>query len=108
MTGNKHLFSKIKVQKQLYLIYLIAILIPVAIIGSYLVFSSRSLLLDHYKDVAYADNLRAKSLLLDITSTIYNHSRSLAKDEVLIELLSTDYDSAPETALALKNYKLAL
>ena len=104
MTGNKHLFSKIKVQKQLYLIYLIAILIPVAIIGSYLVFSSRSLLLDHYKDVAYADNLRAKSLLLDITSTIYNHSRSLAKDEALIELLSTDYDSAPETALALKNY----
>ena len=104
MTGNKHFFSKIKVQKQLYLIYLIAILIPVAIIGSYLVFSSRSLLLDHYKDVAYADNLRAKSLLLDITTTIYNHSRSLAKDEALIELLSTDYDSAPETALTLKNY----
>lgn len=104
MSRTKHLFNKIKVQKQLYLIYLIAIFLPVAIIGSYLVYSSRSLLLDHYKDLAYADNLRAKSLLLDITSNIYNHSKTLTKDESLIRLLSADYDRDQTAALTLKNY----
>lgn len=104
MSGKKHFFNKIKVQNQLYLIYLIAILIPVAIIGSYLVYNSRSLLLDHYKDLAHADNLRAKSLLLDITSNIYDQSNTLASDEALIDLLSADYRAEPEKALALKNY----
>ena len=104
MSGKKYFFSKIKVQKQLYVIYLIAILIPVAIIGSYLVYNSRSLLMDHYEEVAYADNLRAKSLLLDITSNIYNHAKTLASDEELINILSVDYDLKPQKTLGLKNY----
>lgn len=96
MPGKKHLFNKIKVQKQLYLIYLIAIFVPVAIIGSYLVYSSRSLLLEHYKELAYADNLRVKSLLLDITSDIYNRSKTIANNDALAKLLSTDYRLEPE------------
>lgn len=104
MSGKKYFFSKIKVQKQLYVIYLIAILIPVSIIGSYLVYNSRSLLLDHYEEVAYADNLRAKSLLLDITSNIYNHANTLASDDALIDILSADYHLEPEKTLQLKNY----
>lgn len=104
MSGKKHFFNKIKVQNQLYLIYLTAIVIPVAIIGSYLVYSSRSQLLDHYMDVACADNLRTKSLLLELTSNIYNHSRTLAKDAALIRLLSTDFDSEPEAVQSLENY----
>ncbi|MDE7313397.1 MAG: sensor histidine kinase [Eubacterium sp.] len=96
MPGKKHIFNKIKVQKQLYLIYLIAIFVPVTIIGGYLVYSSRSLLLDHYKELAYADNLRVKSLLLDITSDIYNRSQTLANSGALVKFLSTDYRMEPE------------
>ncbi len=103
MAGKKHIFNKIKVQKQLYLIYLIAILIPVAIIGSYLVYNSRSLLLGHYKELAYADNLRVKSLLLDITSDIYNRSKTLASEKALVDLLSADCRREPEKAMVLLN-----
>ncbi|MCI8890820.1 MAG: histidine kinase [Eubacterium sp.] len=103
MPGKKHIINKIKVQKQLYLIYLIAILVPIVMIGSYLVYSSRSLLLDHYKELAYADNLRVKSLLLDITSDIYNRSKTLASEKALVELLSADCRQEPEKATVLLN-----
>lgn len=104
MSAKKRFFHKIKVQNQLYLIYLVTILVPVAIIGSYLIYSTRSQLLAHYKELAYADNLRVKSLLLDITTGIYHHSRTLACDETLIDILSTDYKKHPEKLAAVKTY----
>ena len=39
----QNLITKIKVQKQLYIIYFIAMFIPFASIGGYLVFNTRSL-----------------------------------------------------------------
>ena len=70
----QNLITKIKVQKQLYIIYFIAMFIPFASIGGYLVFNTRSLLFEHYEEQAYSDNLRVKSLLLDLTLNIYNKS----------------------------------
>lgn len=104
MTGKKFFFSKIKVQKQLYIIYLTAILVPVVLIGGYLVYSSRSLMLERYKELAYADNLRVKSLFLDITSNIYNRAVTLSSDGELIRILSTDYRLNPQGALDINNY----
>ena len=99
-----HFINNLKVQSKLHFFYFTAIFIPVVIIGSYLVYSSRSLLLDHYEELAYADNLRVKSLLLDMTSGIYHRAENLASDSDLLRILGTDYDAEPSAELALKNY----
>lgn len=65
MTPKKlsHLFNRIAVQKQLYIIFFIAIFIPVSCIGYYLIYNTRTLLHEHYEKQSYSDNLRVKSLL---------------------------------------------
>ncbi len=97
-------FTKIAVQKQLYMIYFIAILLPVIAIGSYLVYNTRAMLKEHYEKQSYSDNLRVKSLLLDLTSSLYNKACSLTSDKQLIQLLSGEYATPLEGALALESY----
>ncbi|MGN0294561.1 MAG: sensor histidine kinase [Lachnospiraceae bacterium] len=97
-------FAGIKVKHQLYLIYFAAIFIPVTVIGNYLIYSTRSMLTEHYESQAHADNLRVKSILLDLTSNIYNKAESLASDQELIALLCREYGSDQEAARAMDNY----
>lgn len=97
--------TKINVQKQLSIIFFIAIFIPVITIGNYLVYNTRSLLFRHYEDLSHSDNLRVKSLLLDLTSNIYIKAQSFSSDKELIQLLSTVYTSPSEGTRAMEHYK---
>lgn len=96
-------FTKIKVQKQLYLIFFIAIFIPVVGVGGYLVRQTRNQLFDHYASQTHSDNLRVKSLLLDLTSNVYRQSQTLASDPELTGLLGTSYESGEEGLKAARN-----
>lgn len=98
-------FTKIKVQKQLYLFFFIAIFIPVTTEGYYLIYHTRAQLFDHYAKQAYSDNLRVKSLVLDLSSNIYNKSQELVSDQDLIALLNTQYPSADKSRTAINAYK---
>lgn len=100
-----NLFAKVKVQKQLWIIFFIAILIPAILIGNYLIFNSRSLLLEHYQSQCRSDNLRIKSILLDLTSSIYYKAEDLSSDEELSSLLMTQYSSPDEALQTLNQYK---
>ena len=106
MTRKKILdvFTKIRVQKQLYIIFFIAIFIPVITIGNYLVYNTRALLLEHYEDQSHSDNLRVKSLLLDLTANLHNKAESLASDNELVRLLVSSYSSPGESAQAMEAY----
>lgn len=98
-------FHKIKIQRQLSLIFLIGIFIPVIIIGNYLIYNSRTLLLKHYHDLAKADNNQARSILYDLTSSIYNKAALLDSDAELKVLLQTRYPSKKEAYQALNTYE---
>lgn len=98
------IFSRIKVQHQLHIIFFVAIFIPVLLLGNYLLYNSRTLLADHYREQSHSDNLRVKSILLDLTSNVYNKSRQLADDRELISLLSTDFKDSREGQLAAESY----
>lgn len=98
------LLTRIKVQKQLYIIFFIAIFIPVVSIGNYLIYNTRSLLLTHYEEQSYSDNLRVKSILLDLTSNIYDKAQSLASEQTLIQILSEDFNSPKDSLQIMENY----
>lgn len=99
------IFTKVKVLKQLYLFFFIAIFIPITAVEGYLIYHTRTLLFDHYSQQTYSDNLRVKSLILDLTCSIYNKSRELVSDQDLITLLSTQYSSANESRSTMSSYK---
>lgn len=98
------LLNRIKVQKQLYIIYFIAIFLPVVLIGNYLIYNTRSMLLSHYEEQSYSDNLRIKSILLDLTSNVYEKSQTLASDPQLIEILSGEAATVQNSSQITENY----
>jgi Predicted signal transduction protein with a C-terminal ATPase domain len=84
------------VKKQLNFIYFITLLLPILIIGTTLLFSSRKLFLQHYQNLVEADNTRVKSIMFDITTTVYNISDELFNDESLQTFLKTRYTSSSQ------------
>lgn len=98
------IFNKIKVQKQLYIIFFLAIFIPTVTIGNYLVYHIRSLLIDHYQEQVYSDNLRVKSLMLDLLANVQSKANSLASDKELRQILCQKYQSDNEAEKAVDSF----
>ena len=96
--------TAMNVKKQLHFIFFIAIFIPVMIIGFFLVYNTRSMLLEHYQNQCVSDNIRVKSMLLDMTSSIYNKSNTIASDQTLIDLLGKKYASKRQSEKAIIQY----
>lgn len=103
-TSKRQIFHKTRVKKQLYLIYFSAIFIPILIIGTFLLANTRKLLLEHYRDQVESDNVRVKSIMFDVTTTVYNISDDLFNDKSLQTLLKTRYTSTKEAVKHSSNY----
>ena len=104
LTSLKRIFPNKKVKKQLNFIYFTALLIPILIIGIFLIFNTRKLLLDHYHDQVASDNTRVRSIMFDVTTTVYNISDEIFTDKTLQDLLSTRYATKEEATKACSDY----
>lgn len=94
----------LKIKNQLYLVYLLGILIPISIVGCYLMLNTHSLLIKHHKAQMNSDNIRVKSILLDTTISVKNIADEIFEDSKLQEILSQTYYSAEESDKALRSY----
>lgn len=91
MTLIHHLFGRHGIKRQLYFIYLLALFVPVTMLGIFLIMNTKNLLKNYYSDMVASDNLRIKSIFFEITTQIYNMSENICGDEQLAEVLGTDY-----------------
>jgi two-component system sensor histidine kinase YesM len=98
------MFRITKVKKQLYIIYFSALLIPILLIGIFLILNTRNLLLKHYQNQVEADNIRVKSIMFDVTMNVYNISDDLFSDKELQLLLEQRYTSVEDAYRACNNY----
>jgi two-component system, sensor histidine kinase YesM len=89
-------FSKVKVQKQLFFIYFAAILIPILIICLFLFINTRHLIYNHYKSAVESDNIRVKSIMFDASTNFYKIAEDLSSDKQLFKLLQTEYTGINE------------
>ena len=96
-------FSRPKVQQQLVMIFVLVLIIPVSLCGI-LLYQSQKSLTRHYKEQTEADNLRVKSILFDVTTNLYNVSQTIANDNILPELLTTEYFSEQAAREAIDAY----
>lgn len=103
-TVLKQKFRITKIKKKLFYIYFSALLIPILIIGIFLILNTRNLLLKHYQNQVEADNVRVKSIMFDVTTNVYTISDELFFDKDLQTLLKTKYSSVQEAATSCKNY----
>lgn len=92
------------VKRQLDFIYFTALLIPILIIGFFLIFNTRRLLLNHYQNQVEADNIRVKSIMFDVTTTVYNISDEIFTDKDLQSLLAARYASKQAAAKSCSEY----
>lgn len=94
----------LKIKNQLYTVYLLGILIPVTIVGCYLILNTRSLLIKHHTAQINSDNIRVRSIILDVTTSVKNIADEVFSDNQLQEILSTTYESKQEANAAIGNY----
>ncbi|WP_167955220.1 sensor histidine kinase [Anaerosporobacter faecicola] len=100
---NKKKFN-LKIKSQLYTVNLLGILIPVTIVGCYLILNTHSLLIKHHYAQINSDNIRVRSIILDMTTSLKNIADEVFADQELQQILATTYTSDAESDAALRNY----
>lgn len=79
------------IKQQLYTIYVLAIFIPITLIGSFLLWNTSRLLTNYHRDLLESDNLRVKTILFEITTQLYNISEEIAFDDTVQNILKQSY-----------------
>ena len=87
--------SKRKIRQQLSVIYIVAVVLPITIIGSFLLGNTGHLLTNYYKNLLESDNLRVKTILFEITTQVYNMSENISFEDSLQDILAADAGSPP-------------
>lgn len=87
-------FRKLKLRGQMYMVYVLGLIIPLAIVGVVLVLNAHSMLNDYYMDLLKSDNLRVRSLLTQITTQAYNISDDICFNSAQKKILSEKYESS--------------
>ena len=90
------IFSKAKIRQQLYLVYAAVVVLPVVLIGAFLLLNNYRMMLNYHEDLLEADNRRVKNILFEITTQIYNLSESISFNSNIQSLLTTQF-TAPST-----------
>lgn len=97
--------KKRNIRKQLYFIYMLSIFMPISIIGLFLVINNYSLIYEQHKSTLVSDNLRVRSIIFEITTSITNISDNISSDTDLYNLIRRQYLDFSDANLALENYK---
>ncbi len=83
MNRGRELFGFLRrssIRRQLYTIYILAVFVPVVLIGIFLVGNTYQLLTSYHRDLLESDNLRVRTILFEITTQAYNISEELSFD----------------------------
>ena len=82
-----------KIRRQMYAIYAAALLVPLTVMGIFLLVSGNRMLNEHSVELLEADNRRVKTLFSEVTTQAYTVSDDIFYDMTLKHLLTQDYDS---------------
>lgn len=91
MKGKHRIQNRAKIRQQLYVVYFLAVFLPILVIGVFLLTNTYRILGNYHRDLLKSDNLRVKSILFEVTTQIYNLSEELAYDEAIAKFVSTHH-----------------
>lgn len=99
-----HYFSRQNVGKQLRNLYVLAIILPILVIGSIVSFFSYRQLMQNYEHLTAMKGRQVQSVLVSSFLYLEDMYNTLVSDEDLRALLSADYSSAKEVQQAISRY----
>lgn len=109
MKGMSRFFSRprlgrTKIRSQMHGIYAVALLIPLSIMGVFLLHSANDMLNDHCIELLEADNRRVKTLFSEVTTQAYTVSDDIFYDTELKGLLRENYSGNTSFIAAVNRY----
>ena len=101
-----HKLNCMKIRNQLLIIYLISVMLPVLLLGTYLVSSTRNLVLKQQITNISVENVRIVNVLRELTEIVANVSDTINYDTQLKSIISTQYPDQGSFIRACMNYNL--
>ncbi len=97
-------FKNWEIGAQLNFTYVVAIFVPIFLVGMFLLINTYNILLNYHKDLLNSSNSSTQKLLFEMTTQIYNVSDSIAYDERTIDVLGWEYGNTTQFRDAARNY----
>ncbi len=94
--NRKKRWRSSKVRRQMYLVYLFVVLIPIAVVGLWMISYVKDMLSNHYLELLEAENNRVKTFFTELTTQIYNVSDDICYNRSIKTLLSGEYENASD------------
>jgi len=89
-------WKNLKIRGQLIFVYLFALIIPLSIVGVFLVVSANKKLDEYYTDLLKSENTRVKSTFSQVANQMYFLSNDICFDGEQKDILSREYQSRDE------------
>lgn len=99
MSGVQQLITRLNrvtIRRQLYRIYTAVVVVPILLIGGFLLIYTNYLMQNYYMDLLESDNYRVRNLLFDVTREVYGISRDISFDDGVRTILAGDFESRQE------------
>lgn len=94
------IFNKATIKQQLYSMYTVVMVVPIVLIGVFLMIVNYRLMVDYHRDLLESDNLRVRNILFEITTQIYNISENISFEDTLQEVLTGNFETKDDFAEA--------
>ena len=96
--------NSIKIKKQLLLVYSLAGIIPILLLGAYLIGFTQNMVMKQHISQVKAENVRIRNIIFNVTNTLSNLGEDICNDKQLQQLVSRRYDSPSECYEACRSY----
>lgn len=100
------LFGRTKISTQMAVVYLLAIVLPITILGSWLMRVTYVNQKSYHADLLESYNTGIKRTMYEITSQMYTFSESIVYNDELIEFLRGEYETENELRAAAREITL--
>lgn len=89
-------FHNATIKRQLYTIYTAVIVVPILLLGVFLMMYTRHIMTNYYMDLLKSDNYRVRTVLFDITMEVYGISKDISFDAGIRTILAEEFDRRQE------------
>ncbi|MDD6812718.1 MAG: histidine kinase [Lachnospiraceae bacterium] len=86
------IFNRSTIKQQLYFMYTVVVIVPITLIGMFLLINNYRMMVNYHRDLLESDNLRVRNILFEITTQIYNISENISFDVDLQRILTGNFE----------------
>ncbi len=89
-------WKNLKIRGQMYWIYVLALFLPLGLIGTGLVVQAYNMMNEYYEELLVADNKRIREVFSQITTQLYSITDDICFDETQKSILSQEYQDSSD------------